>query len=395
MKKNIPQKLFQKVIFSLLIFSLFFLLFNFFYNKNEGILAQEEGGVACRKEIPSGETIDETEKFSKEIIANIDKMTRAYLDQENAARELIILTNEENCSSENCKTDDRHCEVNSCPCSLKPCETGCKYWTTEECVEWTCSLDSSTYSSTVCNPESGRAACQSACRECIEWECSTDGSTYGSSSGCEDACEDSCSCSDWETGTCSCTEKEKLKHCKAIPCECEPCPFNTINEQVEVIEKTYEKIKEANEKIKDLIEGKKTWTKCKEKDGNWVQCTEPQQGDEECDECTRTWQEEDWEDLTKSEMALLMLEKSGSELEQCTVTTEMFEAGESLKWVYDCQTALGHYLLQEQKEWVCFEDDTAYHSESVCNDACTAACVRIKTLEEKCYEFLSNYVCCQ
>lgn len=381
MRKNIPQKLFQKIIFSLLISILFFLLLNFLYNKNEAVLAQEGEGVVCREEVPSGEAIDETEKISKEIIANIDKMTRAYLDQENAARELIILTNEENCSSENCKTDNRRCEVNGCPCLLEPCETGCDYWTTEECVEWTCSLDSSTYPCTVCDPESGQSACQSACKECTEWETDDDGNDI---------------CTKYTYGSCSCTKKEELEHCETIPCdECKPCPFNTINEQVRVIQETYPKIEEANEKIKDLIKGKKTWTECKEKDGDWVQCMEPQQGDEECEECTRTWQEEDWEDLTKPEMTLLMIEKSGRELEQCVVTTEMFEAGESLKWVYSCQTALDHYLLQEQKEWVCFEDNTAYSSESVCNDTCTATCVRIKTLEEKCYEFPSNYVCCQ
>ena len=307
-------------------------------------------------------------------------MTHAYLDQENAARELIILTNEENCSSENCKTDGRHCEVNSCPCQLEPCETGCDYWTTEECVEWTCSLDGSTYSSTVCNPESGQTSCQSDCKECTEWGTDDDGNDI---------------CTEYTSGSCSCTKKEELKHCEVIPCECEPCPFRTIDEQVKVIQETYEKIEEANENIKDLIEEKKTWTKCQEKDGNWVQCLINQDGEEECEECTRTWQEEDWEDLTWPEVILLTLEKSGSELEQCIAPLEIFKRKMPEKWIFSCQVALERYFLPEPKAWLCLGDNSAYTSEAECNDVCGDSCIKTKTLEEKCYQFPNNYVCCE
>ncbi|GAI02218.1 unnamed protein product, partial [marine sediment metagenome] len=171
--------------------------------------------------------------------------------------------------------------------------------------------------------------------------------------------------------------------------------FNTINKQVRVIQGTYPKIEKANENIKDSIEEKKNWTKCQEKDGNWVQCLINQNGEEKCEECARTWQEEDWENLTWPEIILLTLEKSGSELEQCIAPLEIFKRKMPEKWIFSCQVALERYFLPEPKAWLCLGDNSAYASETECNDVCEDSCVKIKTLEEKCYQFPNNYVCCE
>jgi len=95
----------------------------------------------------------------------------------------------------------------------------------------------------------------------------------------------------------------------------------------------------------------------------------------------RIWREGEPEELslgnlTKAEFYLIIKELAGKELEDCFVTTKMFEKGESLKYLFSCENALKENLIPQSE----YEPGTEGWKQ---------------TIEGRCYLYPNNFVCCQ
>lgn len=264
--------IFKNLILFIFLLGLFGLAFNFLYNQDRVVFAQtgflEEEKLFCEAEIPIGETIDETENFSQDIIDNLKNILNNGVSEIDNAKKLVDYT------SEYSDGDSFFCDAQNCSSSMK---TSSKY-----CSKYTCGYESCD----ICPPpepeDGGNGAfkkedfyslipylnkvfqfilpdklCKGLIPEVFAHS--------GDDAGCYEApASPDCECGGGKAITCNCDWH--CKDCSCTTCSSEfgsgpasSCPLNEINPIMNknkdgFIKNNYQEILNSYNRLKDLIE---------------------------------------------------------------------------------------------------------------------------------------------